>query len=93
MMDIENYLEYVMLEMYINNQDLGNVGFYRNPNADGLWRWALYDLDLSYQLAGDNVKAWLEGEKVGTITDQSNLLFSKLMKNAGLRDWFLRRMG
>ena len=93
MMDIENYLEYVILEMYINNQDLGNVGFYRNPKADGLWRWALYDLDLSFQLAGDNVKAWLEGEKVGTITDQSNLLFRKLMKNAGLRDWFLRRMG
>lgn len=93
MMDIENYLEYVMLEMYINNQDLGNVGFYRNPKADGLWRWALYDLDLSYQLAGDNVAAWLEGESVGTITDQSNLLFRKLMKNATLRDWFLRRMG
>ena len=93
MMDIENYLEYVILEMYVNNQDLGNVGFYRNPKADGLWRWALYDLDLSFQLAGDNVKAWLEGEKVGTITDQSNLLFRKLMKNAGLRDWFLRRMG
>ena len=93
MMDIENYLEYVMLEMYINNQDLGNVGFYRNPNADGLWRWALFDLDLSYQLAGDNVAAWLEGESVGAITDQSNLLFRKLMKNAGLRDWFLRRMG
>ena len=93
MMDIENYLEYVIMEMYINNQDLGNVGFYRNPRADGLWRWALFDLDLSYQLAGDNVKAWLEGETVGTITDQSNLLFRKLMKNAGLRDWFLRRMG
>jgi len=93
MMDIENYLEYVILEMYANNQDLGNVGFYRNPNADGLWRWALFDLDLSFQLAGDNVKAWLEGDSVGTITDQSNLLFKKLMKNAGLRDWFLRRFG
>ena len=93
MMDIENYLEYVMLEMYINNQDLGNIGFYRNPKADGLWRWALFDLDLSFQLAGDNVAAWLEGESVGSITDQSNLLFRKLMKNAGLRDWFLRRMG
>ena len=93
MMDIENYLEYVIVEMYINNQDLGNVGFYRNPNADGLWRWALFDLDLSYQLAGDNVAAWLEGEAVGTITTQSNLLFRKLMANAGLRDWFLRRMG
>ena len=93
MMDIENYLEYVMLEMYADNQDLGNVGFYRNPNADGLWRWALFDLDLSFQLAGDNVKGWLEGDKVGTITDQSNLLFRKLMQNATLRDWFLRRFG
>ena len=93
MMDIENYLEYVMLEMYVNNQDLGNVGFYRNPNADGLWRWALFDLDLSFQLAGDNVAPWLEGDSVGSITDQSNLLFRKLMNNAGLRDWFLRRMG
>ena len=93
MMDIENYLEYVMLEMYIDNQDLNNVGFYRNPNADGLWRWALFDLDLSYQLSGDNVKDWLESDSVGSITDQSNLLFKRLMKNAGLKDWFLRRMG
>ena len=93
MMDIENYLEYVMLEMYINNQDLNNVGFYRNANADGLWRWALFDLDLSFQLNGDNVKGWLEGDSVGGITEQSNLLFKRLMKNAGLKDWFLRRMG
>lgn len=93
MMDVENYLEYVMLEMYANNQDLDNIGFYRNPNADGLWRWALFDLDLSFQLSGDNVAAWLEGETVGTITEQSNLLFRKLMQNAATRDWFLRRMG
>ena len=91
--DVENYLEYVMLEMYANNQDLGNVAFYRNPKADDKWRWALFDLDLSYQLSGDNVKGWLEGDTVGSITSQSNVLFRSLMKNASMRDWFLRRMG
>ena len=93
MMDVENYLEYVMLEMYANNQDMDNVGFYRNPKADGLWRWALFDLDLSFQLDGDNVADWLEGDTVGSITGQDNLLFKSMMKNAALRDWFLRRMG
>ena len=91
--DIENYLEYVMLEMYANNQDLGNVGFYRNSKADDVWRWSLFDLDLSYQLSGDNVTGWLHGDTVGSITEQSNVLFKKLMSNAGMRDWFLRRMG
>jgi len=93
MVDVENYLEYVILEMYANNQDLGNVAFYRNPNADGLWRWVLFDLDLSFQLSGDNVTSWLHGNTVGSITEQSNLLFKSLMRNAGVRDWFLRRMG
>ena len=93
MMDVENYLEYVMLEMYANNQDLGNVAFYRNPKADNKWRWALFDLDLSFQLYGDNVAGWLQGDTVGSITEQNNLLFRSLMKNAGMRDWFLTRFG
>ena len=93
MVDVENYLEYVILEIYANNQDLGNVAFYRNPKADNLWRWALFDLDLSFQLSGNNVTAWLHGSTVGSITEQNNLLFRSLMRNAGMRDWFLRRFG
>ncbi len=93
MMDIENYLEYVALEIYANNQDLNNVAFYRNPKADGIWRWALFDLDLSFQLKGDNVSDWLNGDSAGSITQQSNLLFKRLMRNAKLRDWFLTRVG
>ena len=93
MVDIENYLEYVILEMYANNQDLGNVGFYRNPKADNVWRWELFDLDLSFQLSGDNVIDWLKGDTAGSITQQYNLLFRRLMQNASMRDWFLRRFG
>ena len=91
--DIENYLDYVALEMYINNQDLNNVGFYRNPKGDNKWRWAIFDLDLSFQLEGDNIIDWLRGDTAGSITQQSNMLFRKLMQNATMRDYFLTRMG
>ena len=92
--DIENYLDYVALQIYTCNQDLNNVRIYRNPKAeDNRWHWVLYDLDLSYQIDRNNVKDWLSGDEVGTITAQSCVLFRHMMKNAALRDAFLTRAG
>lgn len=91
--DIENYLDYVAMEMYTCNQDLNNVRIYRNANADGLWRWVLFDLDLSYQIDRNNVKDWLENDEAGTITTQNCVIFHELMKNAAMRDYFLTRIG
>lgn len=97
MMDVENYLEYVMLQMYCNNHDLNNLRVYRNTEEDGLWRWILYDTDLGFRNQRDSVKEWIhgsgEGSGVGSITQQSNTLFLALMKNASVRDWFLTRFG
>lgn len=93
MMDIENYLDYIAMQIYTCNEDLNNVRCYRNPKADGKWRWVLFDLDLSFQLSKDNVKDWLHGATAGSITEQNNGLFKALMKNAGLKDYFLTRMG
>ena len=92
-MDIENYLDYVALEMYACNTDMNNMRCYRNAAEDGLWRWVLFDLDLSYSRRIDNVADWLHGDTVGSTTLQSNLLFKSLMKNAAMRDYFLTRMG
>ena len=94
MMDVENYLEYVMLQMYCNNHDLNNVRMYRNAEEDGLWRWILYDTDLGFRNNRDSVKDWCTGKgTVGSITQQSNVLFLALMQNASVRDWFLTRFG
>ena len=97
MMDIENYLEYVMLQMYCNNHDLNNVRMYRNSEEDGLWRWIIFDTDLGFRNNRDSVKEWLHGSGngsgVGSITQQDNTLFVELMKNASVRDWFLTRFG
>lgn len=92
--DVENYLEYVMLQIYSNNQDLNNVRMYRSTEGDGRWRWILYDLDLGFRAERDSSKAWLSTSgKVGSITAQSNELFVALMRNGEMRDWFLTRFG
>lgn len=97
MMDVENYLEYVMLQMYCNNHDLNNIRMYRNTEDDGLWRWIIFDTDLGFRNNRDSVKEWLHGTDgvtgVGSITQQDNTLFVELMKNATVRDWFLTRFG
>lgn len=97
MMDVENYLEYVMLQMYCNNHDLNNIRMYRNTEEDGLWRWIIFDTDLGFRNNRDSVKEWLHGTSgvsgVGSITQQDNTLFVELMKNATVRDWFLTRFG
>lgn len=97
MMDVENYLEYVMLQMYCNNHDLNNIRMYRNAEEDGLWRWIIFDTDLGFRNNRDSVKEWIHGSGsgsgVGSITQQDNTLFVALMQNATVRDWFLTRFG
>ena len=91
-MDIENYLDYVILEMYNCNQDLGNVRMYRSEE-DKRWKWVLFDLDLSYQIDRNNVREWLNGKTVGSITPQDSTLFQGLMQNDAIKDAFLTRFG
>lgn len=91
--DIENYLDYVAIQIYTANQDLNNVRCYCNPKKGGRWRWILADLDLSYQVDADSPSRWLKSGGVGTITTQDNTLFIQLMKNARTRKYFLTRMG
>jgi len=47
-MVLENYLNYIILQLHINNQDSrGNVRFWKSSALDNRWRWIFYDSDLS----------------------------------------------
>lgn len=92
-MVIESYLDYVAMQMYTCNQDLSNIRCYRSLTEDNRWRWAIYDFDLSFRLNAENyISDWFT-RSVGNITGQDTTLFRALMKNAGVRDRFLARMG
>ena len=91
--DLENYLQYIALEMYIGNYDSQNIKCYRNPNADGKWRWVLYDLDCGFDIDTNSVRRWLDPAGMGRDKDTDNRLFIACIKNPHTREMFLSFLG
>jgi hypothetical protein len=50
-MDIENFMNYQIAQIYFDNQDAGgNIRYWRPKTSDGRWRWILYDTDWGFGL-------------------------------------------
>ncbi len=57
LMDIENFMQYQVAQIYFDNQDAGgNIKFWRPQTVSGRWRWILYDTDWGFGL--HNPKAY-----------------------------------
>jgi len=51
LMEVENYMDYMAVQIYINNKDAGgNIKYWRPRTENGRWRWILYDTDWGYGL-------------------------------------------
>jgi len=49
-MDIENYMNFSIIQLYIANTDSrGNIRYWKSKNLDNRWRWIFYDSDLGCQ--------------------------------------------
>ncbi len=91
--DIDNYIEYMAVEMYTGNTDTLNVKRYRNPKADGKWRWVLFDLDWAFNTDTNSPQRWLTPGGMGNNLRTDNTLFIACMKNARFADRFLTFLG
>ena len=91
--DIQNYIEYMAVEMYTGNTDTLNVKRYRNPNRDGKWRWVLFDLDWAFHEDTNSVRRWLTPGGMGNNKRTDNTLFIACMMNDRFRDRYLTHMG
>ncbi|MDG5814254.1 CotH kinase family protein [Chitinispirillales bacterium ANBcel5] len=101
-MDVENYLNYYAIQVFIANTDWphNNNDFWRlrtdyDPNApaghDGRWRWMLYDLDFGLGLWQNDVYT----NMLDQILDESvvdNGLFINLMENQDFRFKFINHV-
>jgi len=93
-MDIENYLDYIILQMYFANTDLLNVKKYRSVNEDGKWRWILFDTDGGMTYIDQNsVGRMLDPKGAGRDNLTYNRILRALLKNEKVRDYFLTRFG
>ena len=91
--DVQNYIEYMAIEIFSGNTDTLNVRRYRNPRTDGKWRWALYDLDWAFFNDTDSIGEWLKPGGAGVSDATDNTLFIACMRNPRFRDEFLTYFG
>lgn len=91
--DVQNYMEYVALQSFTGNTDLLNVKRYRNPNADGRWRWIIFDQDWAFYTDTDSASRWLSPKGAGSGNKTNNKLFIALMKNPTFFDNYCTFMG
>ncbi len=88
--DIDEYIDYIVAEIYICNTDNGNIKFFKT--TEGKWTWIFYDVDQSFRSANfDTVAEHLNKNGTGSMDRFSTALINGLLQNAEFKDKFLRR--
>lgn len=92
--DIQNYMEYMGIEIFVNNADPLNVRRCRKANADGKWRWVLFDLDWGFYNDVNAIERWLHRCETGSYDAADNTLFIGMIMNPivalHIGEWFVR---
>ncbi len=101
-MDVDNYIDYLIAEIYSGNDDWpdNNIYLWRmktdgyKPNApygqDGRWRWMLFDLDFGFGLKGGAEDYKLDTIEVAKQPGWGGFLFRSLLENEEFRSKFVR---
>ncbi|MBQ3157276.1 MAG: lamin tail domain-containing protein [Clostridia bacterium] len=97
--DVENLLEYMALEMFVGNSDIGNTRFYRLHGTDPetgepyKWKWILYDVDYGFWNSSfDSPWSYTKAKGMGQ-KNIDNTCFMTCLKVPEYRDLFLRKLG
>lgn len=97
-MDVENYTDYQIIEIFAANHDWGtnNIAWWKPQAEGGKWRWILYDTDAGLGLQtvveeNSLARALLEsGDGWPSATFRTHIL-RNLVKNDGFRASFINR--
>lgn len=85
-MDIDNYIDYWIAQIYFANTDPGNIKFYRERTETGKWRWIPYDFDWSLSSTENRMSEYVfrQDKKIYAI-------IQKLIKNSTFKKKFISR--
>ncbi len=94
-MDIENYIDYQIVEIYFNNNDWpgSNIGYWRERAPGAKWRWILFDLDNCYMDYAFNTLDFVtfEGDTCYQTLTWATFLFRNLLKSDEFKHQFISR--
>ncbi len=91
--DVDNLFEYLALEMFVGNSDIGNTRFYRLKKPGSKWKWIWYDAD--YGLFSSSFNSPRSYTKAKGMGDQKidNTIFLKLLSVPEYKAKFLKKLG
>ncbi len=97
--DVDNLIEYMALEMFVGNSDIGNTRFYRLHGTDPAtgepykWKWIWYDVDYGlWDSSFNSPKSYTKAKGMGQ-KNIDNTIFLTVLKVPEYRDRFLRKLG
>ena len=92
-MDIANYIDYQIAEIYCANTDLVNIRFWKPQTQGGKWRWILYDTDWGmFSKDVDSFAMAISPNGNGVGKANNNVLMRKLIWNEEFQKQFIDRL-
>ncbi len=91
--DMDNFIDYLVVESYFGNTDHGNIKFWRDQN-DGEWRWILYDMDWALfkgTHTWNNLRLIFNQDGMGAFNWIDTTLHVNLIENESFREEFIQR--
>ena len=100
LIDIDNYLDYNIAEVYFNNIDAGgNIRYWRHRKKGSKWRWILFDTDFGFHLRksdgykGNSLKKFTRYNNQKWPTPPfSTLIIRKLLENDSVKNIYVQKM-
>ena len=91
--DIDNHLEYMAIEMFFGNSDIGNTRFYRLHQEGSKWKWIIYDLDYGmYSYKFNSPRSYTKEKGMGQM-NIDNTIFKKILSVPEWKEQFLAKLG
>ena len=89
--DIDSFLDWLAVEMFFGNSDIGTGRIYKVPG--GKWKGLVQDLDYGlYNSEFNSVQSYLKPEGMGQ-KKIDNTIFRKILEIEKYRDLFLTKLG
>jgi len=89
--DVDNFLDWLTVEMFFGNSDIGTGKLYRAPG--GKWKCLIMDLDYGLYDSGFNsVQSYLKEKGMGA-KEINNIIFRKILSVDKYRELFFTKLG
>jgi hypothetical protein len=89
--DMSSFIDWLLLQIYLDNHDGGNCRYWNSDASSTRWRWIFYDLDLAMNDPATNTVRRMLSPRSKAVPRDIVLLFTWLSRDPGFQQRFLER--